>query len=186
MRCSHETRKMEDVQEVTFRIANHPTLLSGSLRFDVSSWSVGSIWDKSGPPTFAHECRRRRSAVAAAPPRRTSRSPNELRLASHLEVADSKRLKNRYPHCRSNRLVILRVVATVLAARRASMNLVIARTRRRRVIYGSDGSSDGLRDDDAVCPAGKRHRHVDRAARRPALLTIGVRGGESARRTCQS
>ena len=25
--------------------------LSGSLRFDASSWSVGSIWDKCGPPT---------------------------------------------------------------------------------------------------------------------------------------
>jgi hypothetical protein len=26
------------------------TRLSGNPRFAVSSWSVGSIWDKSGPP----------------------------------------------------------------------------------------------------------------------------------------
>src|SRR5688572_28418834 len=32
---------------------NRLTRLSGSLRFDASSWSVGSIWGKSGPPTFA-------------------------------------------------------------------------------------------------------------------------------------
>jgi len=34
------------------------------------------------------------SAVAAEPRRRTSRSPNELRLASHLQVVDSKLLKS--------------------------------------------------------------------------------------------
>ena len=48
------------------RLASRLTRLSGSLRFGASSWSVGSIWDKSGPPTFAHKCRRRmpRQSVA--------------------------------------------------------------------------------------------------------------------------
>jgi len=32
--------------------ANRLTRLSGSLRFGASSWSVGSIWGKSGPPNF--------------------------------------------------------------------------------------------------------------------------------------
>ena len=34
-------------------VYNRLTRLSGSLRFGVSNWSVGSIWGKSGPPTFA-------------------------------------------------------------------------------------------------------------------------------------
>ena len=38
--------------------------LSGSVRSAASSWSVGSIWGKSGPPSFA-------------------RPPGELRMASH-------------------------------------------------------------------------------------------------------
>ena len=41
------TRKIEDVREANFRLANRLTRLSGSLRFDGSSWSVGSsgqIW----------------------------------------------------------------------------------------------------------------------------------------------
>ena len=35
-------------------LANRLTRLSGSLRFDASSWSVGSIWGKSGPPSPSH------------------------------------------------------------------------------------------------------------------------------------
>ena len=35
------------------RLANRLTPPSGILRFGASSWSVGSIWDKSGPPSFA-------------------------------------------------------------------------------------------------------------------------------------
>jgi hypothetical protein len=71
---------------VRFRSASLFTRLAGSLRFGASSWSVGSIWDKSGPPSFAHECRRRmprrsvatcraiaRSAMAEARRRRASR-----------------------------------------------------------------------------------------------------------------
>ena len=61
------TRTIDDVREADFRLANCPTRRSGSQRFDASSWSVGSIWDKSGPPSFAHACQRTR----------------ELRLASH-------------------------------------------------------------------------------------------------------
>src|SRR6266850_4668059 len=45
------TRTTEDVREVDFRLADRSTRLSGSPRFGASSWSVGSIWDKSGPPT---------------------------------------------------------------------------------------------------------------------------------------
>src|SRR3989442_609781 len=44
------TRKIEDVREADFRLANRLTRPSGSLRFVGSSWSVGSIWGKSGPP----------------------------------------------------------------------------------------------------------------------------------------
>jgi hypothetical protein len=44
-------RTNEDVREAGFRLANRLTRLSGSLRFDASSWSVGSIWGKSGPPS---------------------------------------------------------------------------------------------------------------------------------------
>jgi hypothetical protein len=47
------TRKIEDVREADFRLANRLTRPSGSLRFGASSWSVGSIWGKSGPPTSA-------------------------------------------------------------------------------------------------------------------------------------
>ena len=58
------------------------TRLSGSLRFGASSWSVGSIWDKSGPPSFAHECRRRMPRRSVA--KRRGGGPvsplNELRL----------------------------------------------------------------------------------------------------------
>src|SRR6266536_1280278 len=43
-------RKLEDVREADVRLANRLTRLSGSRRFGASSWSVGSIWDKSGPP----------------------------------------------------------------------------------------------------------------------------------------
>ena len=47
-------------------MANRLTRLSGSLRFGASSWSVGSIWGKSGPPdksrVTAHSLRRTRHA----------------------------------------------------------------------------------------------------------------------------
>ena len=97
------TREFNAVREADFRFSKRSPRLSGSPRSCASSSSVGSIWDKSGPPTFAHACQecvsygwqatRRLSTVAAEPRRRTSRSPNELRLASHLQVVDSKRLK---------------------------------------------------------------------------------------------
>jgi hypothetical protein len=50
-------RKNEDGREADRRLANRLTRRSGSLRFGASSWSVGSIWGKSGPPSFAHASR---------------------------------------------------------------------------------------------------------------------------------
>lgn len=47
---------MDCADEVAILLANRLARLSGSLRFGASSWSVGSIWGKSGPPTSAHEC----------------------------------------------------------------------------------------------------------------------------------
>ena len=44
-------RKNEDGRDADRRLANRFTRLSGSLRFGGSSSSVGSIWDKSGPPS---------------------------------------------------------------------------------------------------------------------------------------
>ena len=40
-----------DFREADFRLADRVTRRLGSLRFGASSWSVGSIWDKSGPPS---------------------------------------------------------------------------------------------------------------------------------------
>lgn len=42
----------ELLESVAFQ-PNRPTRLSGNPRADASSWSMGSIWDKSGPPSFA-------------------------------------------------------------------------------------------------------------------------------------
>ena len=44
--------KSEDGPKADRRLPNRPTRLSASLRFGASSWSVGSIWDKSGPPNL--------------------------------------------------------------------------------------------------------------------------------------
>jgi hypothetical protein len=46
------TRENDDGPEVDFRLENGLTRPPGSLRFVASSWSVGSIWGKSGPPSF--------------------------------------------------------------------------------------------------------------------------------------
>src|SRR6266508_1060 len=41
------------------------------------------VRSRSGPPTFAHECRRRLPAIARSATAGQSSSNNELRLASH-------------------------------------------------------------------------------------------------------
>ena len=45
------TRRRDHVNDGSLgrRLADRLTRLSGSLRFGASSWSVGSIWGKSGP-----------------------------------------------------------------------------------------------------------------------------------------
>jgi hypothetical protein len=49
-RIVKDLRKTKVVRGRT--LANRLTRPSGSLRFGASSWSVGSIWGKSGPPNF--------------------------------------------------------------------------------------------------------------------------------------
>ena len=73
--------------EAEIRLANRLTRPSGSLRVGASSWSVGSIWDKSGPPSFAHAQQElKRELRLGKPHEEGARRPKrELRLGKPRE-----------------------------------------------------------------------------------------------------